>query len=109
MSSLYPSQLFFLARVSLLLCDFHKKKKKEKENKIGITRLITVLCLSISHNSQIQDLDHVLRRKHLGTADMSHPADLSHVLIRVNCDDPSICRTYNNLAVSLTLLCHTGL
>jgi hypothetical protein len=27
----------------------------------------------------MQDVDHVLRRKHLGAADVLHPADLSHV------------------------------
>jgi hypothetical protein len=26
----------------------------------------------------MQDVDHVLRMKHLGAADMSHPVDLSH-------------------------------
>ena len=77
MPSLNPSQLCFPARLSLLLCDFYLKIKKKPR----VTRLITVLCLcpSILHNCRMQDVDHVLRKKHLGAADMSHPADLSHV------------------------------
>jgi hypothetical protein len=69
-------------RISLLLCDFYLKIKKNKTNKpLGITRLITVVCLcpSILDNSRMQNVDHMHRRKHLGAADLSHPADLSHV------------------------------
>jgi hypothetical protein len=76
MPSLYPSQLCFPARLSLLLCDLYIKITKKS---LGITRLITGLCLSILHNSRMQAVDHVLRREHLGAADMSHPADLSRV------------------------------
>jgi hypothetical protein len=53
----------------------------------------------------MQDLDHVPGREHLGTADMWHTADFS--LMRQIGYEPPIYRTYDNLVVSLTLLCRT--
>jgi hypothetical protein len=82
---LYILQFYFLARLGLLLCDFYLKIKKNKTTRNNeIEYRFFCLCPSILHNSRMQDLDHMLRGKHLGAADMqqSHPADLSRSYAR---------------------------
>jgi hypothetical protein len=70
----------FSLLLGLLLCDFYMYLEIKK----GVIRLIIVLCLcpGILQNIRMQDLDHVIRRKNLGAADILHPADMSHYMLK---------------------------